>query len=167
MKDLYVKTLLYAYPNVRKIINRIDEVVKKKALSSMTDCSDCQEQCEKIVRLTVQKGVLFEINYYLEKILSRLFEEEKLYLEYKYFKTKTKDELKGVDLSSRNYFRKQQKLFEHISNCFIWLNLADSWFEECLKKVPYLKKLLQSVILHQNANASGSKKVKEKKEDVA
>ncbi len=165
MKKIYVKTLLYAYPNVRKIIKRIDELVSKKAMSSMTDFTSCQEQCEKIVKLTVQKGILFEITYYIDKILLRFEPEERAYIEYKFFKTKTNEQLEGIDLSSRNYYRRQDKLLEHICNCFDWLNLSDDWFEKECKRVPYVKKLLQSVILHQNTANYGKKK--DKSQEVA
>ncbi len=167
MKSNYVKTLLYAYPNIPKMIKRIDEIVNKKALSSMTNCTDCREQCESIIKLTVQKGILFEIKYYIEKILARFDREELIYIEYKYFGKKDKAEFEGVDFAGRAYFRKQQKLLEHICNCFEWLKISDEWFEGSLKKVPYLRKLLQSVLLHQNASASGTRKVKPKTEEVA
>ncbi len=138
MKDYYVKTLLYAYPNIGRIIFRIDEIVKEKALNSKSNFTDCVEQCEKIVNLTVQKGILYEIKYYLELILSRLSKEEKGYIEFKFFKKK-REEFNNLDLSSRNYFRKQQKLFNYVCNCFEWLNLSDEWFEKNAKKCLTLK----------------------------
>ncbi len=163
MKSCYVKTLLYAYPNIHKIINRIDDIVNKKAMESMNDFSDCKEQCENIIKLTAQKGILFEIKYYLDKILSRLLDEEREYIEFKYFKRKKREEFKDVDLSSRNYFRKQVKLFEYICSCFEWLNLTDEWFENKCERIPYVKKLLQSVLLKQNTVNSGNKLKNSKK----
>lgn len=165
MKSSYVKTLLYAYPNIPKIIQRIDTLVEKKARASMSDISSCQEQCEKIVNLTVQKGILFEIRHYLEIIFNRLEEEEKAYVEHKYFKFKTKKQFKNVDFKSRNYFRKQLKLLEYISKCFEWLNLSNEWFEKKCKRVPYIKKLLQSVELRQNTINCGCRFNKVHKED--
>ncbi len=158
MKQIYVKTLLYAYPNIPKIIKRIDELVTKKAISSMTIYTDCREQCENIIKLTVQKAILFEIGFYMEKILSRLVKEEKQLIKYKYFKVKNKKDL-IVDFTSRNYYRKQEKLFNHICNCFEWLNLTDDWFIKNCKKVPYIRKLLQSVILYHNTQNTSKKKL--------
>ena len=47
MNVYYAKTVLYAYANVDAVVEQIDELVEKKALSSMRDFSPCEEQCEK------------------------------------------------------------------------------------------------------------------------
>ncbi len=163
MKEVYVKTLLYAYPNIQKIINRIDELVEKKAIESMVDYTSCKEQCDKIIKLTIQKGILFEIKHYLSKILIRLGDEQVAYVEHKYFK-KDKKQFEGIDFSSRNYFRKQKRLIKYFGECLEWLNLSDGWFEKKCRRVPYINKLYSALM----ANVSGkdvTKKTKNVKKD--
>ncbi len=172
MKDIYVKTLLYAYPNIQKINFRIDEIVKKKALSSMTNCTSCLEQCNKIVKLTMQKGILFEIKHYVNKILSRLDNYERVCVEYKYFKKKSKKDLEGVDLSSRSYFRKQKKIIEYLGFCFDWLNLSDKWFESKCRRVPYINKLYTALVYNESSKTQSKicknvAKINKQKRDVA
>ncbi len=167
MKERYAKTLLYAYPNLQKLIDRIDSLVDKKALSSMTDTTDCLSQCEKIVKLTVQKGLVFETKYYLEKILMRLGEEQRAYIEYKYFKRQNKEYFKNVDLTSRNYYRKQKRLLAYICECLDWLGLNDLWFEKRAKRIPYIRKLLTAVMISQDITIKNPKAKHDDCVDVA
>lgn len=145
MKKEYVKTLLYTYPHIQKTINRIDQIIVKKALNSMTEYDNCLAQCEYVVGLTVQKALLTELYYYVNKVVSRLTKEEKDCLDYKYFKINPKEYFKNMDLSSRNYFRKQQYLLDDFSKYLSWMGLDDEWFEVLATRVPILNKMLNSV----------------------
>ncbi len=170
MKRCYVKTLLYAYPNLLKIIRRIDELVEKRAINSKSVHSDCLVQCEKIISLTSQKGLLYEIKYYLDIVIDKLSREQRDYLEYKYFKKLPKDYFNNVNFQSRNYYRKQQKLLERISECLDWMDKGDEWFETRCKQVSYIKKLLVSVELNELGRKETKSKAKNKtdaKSDVA
>ncbi len=108
MKLIYGKTLLYSYKNLKRIIRRLDELVMEKALKSMTDCSSCEGQCEKIIELTEQKGIIIKIKHYLDMIFERFNSEEKKLVGYKYLRTVDKKEMSEFDLKSRSYFRKQK-----------------------------------------------------------
>ena len=110
MNVLYAKSILYAYPNIEAIADQIDDLVEKKALASMTDFSPAVEQCQKIIDLTEQKVELFKLQILVEKILKSFTEDEMHCLDYKYFKRKPKDYYQGFDTSSRNYFRKQNRI---------------------------------------------------------
>lgn len=145
MKNCYVKTLLCAYPHFNKIIKRMDTFVGKKVLSSMSNFTSCVTQCEEIISLTMQKCIMIEAKYYLEKVIKRLTKEEKDLLDYKYFKLKPQQDFAGVDLSSRNYYRKQQRLIEDIGKYFDWMGKGNEWFDKSLLKVPFMEKLLFSV----------------------
>ena len=61
MKENYVKSLLYTYPNVQELLDQIDVLVEKKAISSMDNFKPCIDQCEEIIGLTEQKDILIEI----------------------------------------------------------------------------------------------------------
>ena len=145
MKKEYVKTLLYTYPHIRKTIERIDQIVMKKALNSMTEYDNCLLQCEYVVGLTMQKALLTEMFYYVDKVVSRFTKEERDCLDYKYFKSKPKEYFQNMDLSSRNYFRKQQYLINEVSKYLGWLGLGDEWFDKLCSGVPIVKKMLYSV----------------------
>ena len=49
MNVYYAKSVLYAYPHIEQITEQIDELVERKALSSMTDYSPCEEIAQKII----------------------------------------------------------------------------------------------------------------------
>jgi len=148
MKSDYVKTLLYAYEHLPKITKRIDEIVLKKALASMTNYYFCEKQCVKIVNLTVQKALMIETKYYLDRAMSRLMREEKEMLDYKYFKRCPRYNLAQEDFTSRNYFRKQQKLIQTIGDNLSWLNKGNEWFEKRCMIIPFIRKVYNAVKYH-------------------
>lgn len=151
MKSDYVKTLLHAYEHLPKITRRIDEIVLKKALSSMTNYSFCEKQCEKIVNLTVQKALMIETKYFLDRAMSRLTREEKEMLDYKYFRRYHKYNLSAKDFTCRNYFRKQQKLIKTIGDNLTWLNKGNEWFEKRCMRIPFIRKVYHAVKTHDEA----------------
>ena len=48
MNVIFAKTALYAYTNLEAVADQIDELVEKKALSSISDYSPAIEQCHKM-----------------------------------------------------------------------------------------------------------------------
>lgn len=145
MKILYAKTILYVYPNVESVIEQIDELVEKKAITSMNDYSPCLSQCEKITELTRQKREFIYLKNVLDRVLERLSEEEKVYLEYKYFKRKNKRDLGDYDFTSRNYFRKQIKLARKIANSLEKKGFDDAYFEKNLLCVEFMNEFCKRV----------------------
>ena len=145
MKSDYVKTLLHSYVHLPKIIIRINQVVLKKALNSMKDFSSCLTQCERIVNLTTQKAILTKAKYYLERAISRLTEDEKDFLDYKFFRTNLSEYTLKINSNSRNYYRVQQKIINTIGENLGFLGKTDEWFEKYCLKVPFLKKMYVAV----------------------
>lgn len=110
--NYYGKAILYIYPKLENIISQIDQVIMKKALASFSDVSPCEVQAEKILALIKKKDLLIDLKIKIDEILTKFTEDELKYFEYKYFKRKPKSFFEGFDVQGRNYFRKQNKLFE-------------------------------------------------------
>lgn len=146
MNIFYAKTVLYAYTNVDAVAEQIDELVEKKALSSMRDFSPCEEQCEKIINLTYSKDVLFELKIFAEKALIAFNDEELKYLDYKYFKKMPKESFIGFDYTSRNYFRKQVRLAEKFAKRLEKFGADDQWFEKQCLKIDFLREMYKRVM---------------------
>lgn len=130
MNVYYVKTALYAYPHIEAILEQIDDLVLRKALSSMSDFSPCEEQCEKILDFTWQKDVLCALKLMVEKALNKLSDMQKDMLDYKYFKQKPKECFIGFDVQSRGYFRRQVALVKKLGERFDKVGLTDEWFDK-------------------------------------
>ncbi len=151
MKVQYAKTVLYAYPNIMEVAEQIDELVERRALASMSDCSPALEQCEKVVEFTYQKSVLFALKIMVEEVLERLSDIEIDCLEYKYFKRKPKDYFFGFDAESRGYFRRQIKLAEKIADRLDRVGVTDEWFEQNCLQMDFFKELLKRVLQHEES----------------
>ena len=151
MNVYYAKTVLYAYMNIDAVKDQIDELVEKRALSSMSDFSPAIKQCERIINLSCQKILLDRLKTVTEDILYGLSDEEKTLLDYKYFKSKPKDYYNDFDTESRTYFRHQIKVAEKFARSLSKRGYDDAWFEQNLLSTDFFKELLKRVIEHEKA----------------
>ena len=156
MNIYYAKTVLYAYANVDAVAEQIDELVEKKALSSMRDFSPCEEQCEKIINLTYNKDVLFELKRFAESALSSFSSYDMKCLDYKYFKRMPREDFIGFDYTSRNYFRHQVRLAEKFAKNLENLGANDEWFENYCLEIEFLREMYKRVIESEVKNRKNS-----------
>jgi len=155
----YEKVLLYAYPHLEDLSRQIDELVLKRALSSFSNYTSCETQCEKILNMSDQKVRLLALKSRLDEILTRLTDYEIELLEYKYFKRKPKSSFSDFDSTSRQYFRRQLKLTEKISALLNRVGMTEKWFNENYLDIDFMKLLLDRVIEYENnGNINKNKK---------
>ncbi|MBQ9514431.1 MAG: hypothetical protein IJR66_05615 [Clostridia bacterium] len=165
MNVIYAKSILYAYSNIDLIIDQIDELVMKKALSSMSDYSPAILQCEKIVDLTYQKDLLAELKRIVMKVLSKFTETELDFFDYKYFKKKPKEYYKDFDYQSRNYFRRQIRLANLFAERLEKCGITDKRFQDEYLRIEFFKELLKRVMEYEilSCKNKGIKNVKKPK----
>lgn len=145
MNVLYAKCILYSYSSLDAVIGQIDELVEKKALSSMTDTSYAYYQCAKIVEFTAQKDLLIETKNAVDKILERLDPYDAECLDYKYVKSKPKNEYRLIDTSRRAYFRRQIKIAEKFAERLEKFGINDQRFEKEFLRMEFFAELLRRV----------------------
>lgn len=162
MNTYYAKSILYAYPNLEEIMEQIDELVERKAISSMNDTSPALIQCNAILNYTNQKDVLIEIKLVVDSILSKFDENELFCLDYKFFKSHTKEYYDDFDTSSRNYFRRQVRVAEKFALYLENRGIDNKWFEKNCLPIDFFSELLKRVIEHERLSHK-NKSVKEKK----
>lgn len=163
----YTKALLLSYPHIEQLIEQIDDLVLKKALAAFSDFSPCSEIAEKILVLTEKKDVLLKIKVTNDEILSKLTEEEKDLLDYKYFKKKPKEYYADFDYVSRSYFRKQSKIAKKIAYLYTVSGVDDGWFEKNCLPTKLFSNLLKRIVNHEkNMCKNTAKKSKSTNEKV-
>ena len=146
MNVYYAKAILYAYPHLEAVMEQIDELIEKKALSSMHDFSPCEAQCEKILFLTEQKQILINLKLCVDKILRKFSAEDLDLFDYKYFKKKPKEYFEYIDTSSRKYFRRQISIVKKFSLSLEKEGYDDIKFQKECFKIDFLKELLKRVV---------------------
>ena len=145
MKINYTKAILYAFYNIEAVKEQIDEIVENRALASMTDCSPCDEQCEKILTYMAQKVALIELKNKVKLILRSLTDYELDLLDYKYFKQKPKEYFINFDTEGRTYFRKQSNVVKKVAALCEMVNISNEWFEKNFLEMNFFKQLLKRV----------------------
>ena len=143
MNILYAKTILYAYAHLLEIASQIDDLVLKKALSSMSNIAPAYKQYQEVEQLTYEKDVVFVIKKVCDKVLNKFTEEEMKYFHYKYFKDKPKSFYEGFDTTSRTYFRKQVSLVKKFSERLEKSGIDDKFFIKKCLEVDFFKQLLR------------------------
>lgn len=161
----YVKTLLTTYPRIEKIVEQIDELVFKRAISSFSDFSPCIEIAEKILALSQRKKVLVELKRACDSVFNKLTIDEYDLLDYKYIKRKPKEYYKDFDYSSRSYFRGQNNLVKKIASLFFIHGIDDDWYiNNCLDD-DYFKNTLKRILNH-DSNMNKNKSSRKKKNSI-
>lgn len=146
MKEIYAKTMLYAYPYVDTMVKRIDDKILKKALGSMFDTSPCEEQCAAVIMLTGQKADLKYLKHLVERMVMKFPSKDFDYFDYKYFKIRPKEYYKDKIKVDRTYFRKQEKLIAKFCSIFTAIGGDDKWFEEKFLSIRYINNIYQKII---------------------
>lgn len=150
MNNFYAKTILYAYRNLDAVTRQLDDLVLKRALASMNDLSPCETQCEKILSLTDQKDVLINLKLVTKSVVDKFTEDEKDYLDYKYFKLKPKEYYADFDFTSRAYFRKQVRVADKFAKRLEKAGITDEYFEDKCLSIEFFRELLKRVTEREN-----------------
>lgn len=174
MKKTYAKIILYSYPCCDSLTEQIDELVEKRALSSMYDFSPCEEQCLKILELTDQKRRIIKLKSVINKLLGKFSEKDLILLDYRYFKKMPAACYVGVDFFGRKYFRRQDALITRFCNLLEKAGLTDSVFEEKYLSIEFFREMKRreekrSVAYAKKNKITAKEKVKkasEKKKNV-
>lgn len=166
MNVLYAKVALYSYAHLGAFAEQIDEIVEKKAFSSSMNFSPALNQFEDIINLTYQKDVVYALRLCVKEALKRFTEREIKCLDYKYFKTRPKEEYADLDVTSRNYFRLQIRLCEKFAESLEKAGFSDARFEEECLSIEFFREMLNRVKEKENLsrkNKTASEKAQIKK----
>lgn len=145
MNTLYTKVLLYAYPNIESLIDQIDELVEKKAITSMDSTLPCIEICNSMISLIKEKDLYLDLMVTLDGIFEGLTEYEKMCIEYKYFLVRDKQKFANFDYVSKQYFRSQNKILEKVRKRLEKKGYDDVFFKEKYMPIKFFKALLRGV----------------------
>ncbi len=149
MEKLYAKTALYLYPCIDKVNEQIDELLEKRALSSMSDFSPCITQCEKMVELGVQNAKLLEMKDCMTRALRRLSADETALIEFKYFRSRKREDMPSGDVVSRTYFRRQRRVAEKLARVLEGEGITDEVFERDYLAIEFIRELYRRVKLRE------------------
>lgn len=155
--EMRIKTALYAYPQLERLGRDYEEHIKNKAMLSYGSRWATEKLTEYIATEIVRKQNVYRLKEELDKILSRLNEEERLLLEARYFgkmdRVRRLFAAQEAGLTKtvvkpwceRTYYRKQAKVLKKIVGLFKAGGMDESNFDETYLDVEYLGLLFQYV----------------------
>lgn len=145
MKVIYAKTILHCYPKFQAVLEVLDDLVEKKAIAGFEDFRPCDVQAEEILKITEKKVNVVKLKSMCDCILKTFNEEERAYLDYKYFKQKPAESYSHIDFTTRNYYRKQVRLATVFANKLKKVGYTDQKFESLCQDVYFFSAALSAV----------------------
>ena len=146
MMILYAEAVLSIYSSLEDIIYEIDNIVLKRALNSMDDCSPALTQCERVIDLIKEKDLLINLFLSADKAIFSFENDDRVLLEYKYFRSCEKERYAYIDYKSRAYFRRQNALLEKFSKKMNKLGFTDEYFEKHYLTIDFIKNTVKKII---------------------
>ena len=166
MKDIYARTLLYAYPHLQDYMEILDQSAEYAALASAHRYGLAEEQCINIVTYKLHKDQLRQLKEALDKIFEGIKDRHRDYLEYSFFMSDEERIATGFRYAeSRTYYRTINSLVTKIS---IVLEeryfFTDKWFEEDGLQLGLILRAYNKALVNK-ARREAKSKSKQKQED--
>lgn len=148
MNNCYVKAVLYAYPKLGAVADAIAQGAENRALLSYRSSLGSLDLMESIAGDFLLAEELRSLHSFLTRALSRLSEEERFMLEYKYFRRKSvlSSEFSKTRLSCsrRAYFRRQNILLEKLVLFFSAVGFTERNFLSRFSSCDFLMRLYRA-----------------------
>ena len=114
MKIEYVKTVLYVYPMLKRLAEATRDSAEHKAMLSYRAKGDAFHTALAVAEEYLLADRLDLLKERMRDVLSKLGEEERFFLEYRYF-GKNKGKPRTIFCSERNYYRRQRDLLRKVA----------------------------------------------------
>lgn len=155
MNIQYAKTILYAYPQLKKMIKQNDKLIKKKAFESSEDIRSATIIFDEIIDLKLEKGLLFDLGVSTATALAKLDPVLLDYIRYGYFRV----EVESVKNDSpKHRFDMRKKATNKFAKALDNAGITDEAFETLLSLSENMRAFLDNVIQKDNENEEKTKK---------
>ena len=140
----YGKAMLNSYKGLDSVIKQIENLIVKKARGSFYSLNSTITLSNELISLSEVRLDLIELKEVVEEALSKINNEDRILLEYKYFNIIPKDE--NFDHTSRNYFRKQIKAINRFNLKLQSLGYTEEWFFKKYLKIAFINGAYQKAV---------------------
>lgn len=120
----------------------------------------CEDICNSIIKLIREKDMYISLMVKIDDILDNLSQDERKCIEYKYFRVRSREKFEGFDYTSKQYFRKQNKLLEKLKKRFEKKGINDELFKREYLEINFFKSLLRRVKERESLIYKNRKKVR-------
>ena len=144
MKD-YQKTMLFLYPRLKRFAEDIGQYARAKAIASSLGREDTEATVQALIDCAHAQRCSGQLKALLDGVLGELTEEERLLLEYKYFRRRTKACGVPFGFSPRTYYRRQLRLERRLNAKFLQRGMDEGWFLRTFGSIPAVRQVLGHV----------------------
>lgn len=144
MKD-YQKTMLFLYPRLKRFAEDIGQYARAKAIASSLGREDTEATVQALIDCAHAQRCCGQLKALLDGVLGELTEEDRLLLEYKYFRRRTKACGVPFGFSPRTYYRRQLRLERRLNAKFLQRGMDEGWFLRTFGGIPAVRQVLGHV----------------------
>lgn len=144
MKD-YQKTMLFLYPRLERFAEDIGQYARAKAIASSLGREDTEATVLALIDCAHAQQCCGQLKALLDGVLGELTAEERLLLEYKYFRRRTKAGGVPLGFSPRTYYRRQLRLEGRLNAKFLQRGMDEGWFLRTFGDIPAVRQVLGHV----------------------
>ena len=167
----YAKALLTIYPTIPNIIQIVDNIVEKRATTSISlssiysGTSHTYKQFEKVIDMTERKCKLLNIYSLIKEILTPMSLRDYEIVDLKFFRRhKINTIAERLEMDERSLYRRLNKILESIVK-FLNMNMIDiSVIEHMIRGEGWIKEIYKKSLEELQANKIRSIKNIKKKE---
>ena len=138
----YAKILLSAYPNLNRVIKTENDNYMRRCFNSAYFCEPAEVFTTSLIDMMESRRKLIDLKNKLDLLFSRLSDEEKALIMFKYAGIMPKNKF---NFSLRTYFRKQKKLLAKIETYLKYLNITEDVFKKQYMHIRYFNVLADTV----------------------
>ena len=144
----YGITLLAAYGNLRKTADFLERAIERKAVGAFAaHRRNALETAEEICGMLAEKQLYRDLAAALEDIFSEMAEEDRLLLEYKYFRRPDAARYARLNPAGRTYFRRQVRAYDRFCARLLAGGMSQKWFNENVLVYEWMRELHRKVLI--------------------
>ena len=143
MKD-YQKTRLFLYPRLERFAEDLGQYARAKAVASCLGREDTEACVQALIDCAHAQNCCRTLKALLDGVFGGLTEEERVMLDYKYFRRR-RGSAPPLGFSRRTYYRRQQKLESALNAEFLRRGMDEGWFLRLCGGVPAMRQVYEHV----------------------
>ena len=135
MKAIYAKTILYAYPKMEMVLNVLDDLAERKALSAFGDVRPCEELAQRIIDITIKKDLVIKLKLLCDFVINKMTPEDQMIINYKFSKQKPNDSEQLIKSFGCNFYRKVARAVARFARLLESCGYSEGKFEYLCNEV--------------------------------
>ena len=138
----YTGKILSLYASVDRRVKDIDRLIKRNCVTSYESPLTIEKIFENVMKLRKEKEILFDVKRKIDLVFSRMSEEDKKILKYRYFNVLPRG---GFKFAERTFYRRLPRVEEKFIEYLSYAGLSEKSVKEKYYGIRFVKTFLTAI----------------------